>query len=362
LNICLLGDARSIHIKRLASSLVASGHSVHVVTHKPVDIPGAIVERFAVPAPGLTNPRGWESRRTHYLQKILRRHDVTNVHFLADWGLTPEIMKAGPVIATAWGSDIVPPPGEGMPLPELTSARVSLLRHAQAVTTCGPTFAETVARYAELERDRINVVPFGVDVAQFDNPKRRSDELLRVGFFKGFREVYGATDLIRAIPLVLERVPNVRFELIGDGAQLTECQNIATRMGLNQCIEWISRQAHSDIPGYLSRWDLTVIPSVCEAFGVAALESSAAGVPVVASDICGLRDTVLDGRTGLLVQPHSPKGIAEALTTLLLDDLQRAKMGTVGAGWVKTVFDQRRVMEKWVALYERVREQSVVMI
>lgn len=366
MKICFLGDARSVHIQRLACGLVASGHTVHVVTHKPADIPGVSVERFAVPTPGLTNPRGWAGRRTHYLQTILSRFDVTNVHFLADWGLTPEIMNAGCVVATAWGSDIDPPPGEGLPSPELTAARVSLLRHAQAVTTCGPTFADSVARYAELELDRIDVVPFGVDLDLFgrSTPLRssRAGGPQHVGFFKGFREVYGPTDLIRAIPRVLDRVPNVRFELVGDGAQLDECRNIATRLGVSECVEWIPRQPHSAIPTYLSRWDLTVIPSVCEAFGVAALESSASGVPVVASDVGGLRDTVLDGRTGLLVPPRSPAALADAISTLLLDDLLRTKMGAVGAGWVKSVFDQRVVVKKWVALYERVREESAAMV
>ncbi len=366
MKICLLGDARSVHMRRLACSLVAHDHSVHVVTHKPAEIPGVSVERFAIPAPGLTNPRGWEGRRAHYLQTLLHRFDVTNVHFLADWGLTPEIMKAGCVIATAWGSDIDPPPGEGMPSPELTAARVSLLRHAQAVTTCGSTFAGTVARYAELERDRIDVVPFGVDLHLFGRSaslrSSRAAGQFRVGFFKGFREVYGPTDLIRALPMVLDRVPNVRFELVGDGAQLDECRNIATRLGVGESLEWIPRQPHSAIPACLSRWDLTVIPSVFEAFGVAALESSAAGVPVVASDVGGLRDTVLDGRTGLLVQTRSPVALAEAISTLLLDDLLRAKMGAVGADWVKTVFDQRMVVKKWVALYERVREESMTMV
>ena len=366
MKICLLGDARSVHMQRLACSLVAGDHAVHVVTHKPAKIPGVSVERFAIPAPGLTNPRGWEGRRAHYLQTILHRFDVINVHFLADWGLTPEIMKAGCVIATAWGSDIDPPSGEGMPSPELTAARVSLLRHAQAVTTCGPTFAGTVAHYAGFPRDRIDVVPFGVDVDLFGRStslrSSRADGLFRVGFFKGFREVYGPTDLIRAIPMVLDRLPNVRFELVGDGAQLEECRNIATRLGVGESLEWIPRQPHIAIPAYLSRWDLTVIPSVCEAFGVAALESTASGVPVVASDVGGLRDTVLDGRTGLLVQPRSPMALAEAISTLLLDDLLRAKMGAVGAGWVKAVFDQRMVVKKWVALYERVREESAAMV
>ena len=57
MKICFLANTRTVHVARLVTGLAQRGHEVHVVTHKPADIPGATVERFAVPPPGLTNPR-----------------------------------------------------------------------------------------------------------------------------------------------------------------------------------------------------------------------------------------------------------------------------------------------------------------
>ncbi len=338
---------------------------MHIVTHKPAVVPGVSVERFRIPGPSLANPRRWHTRWEQYLRGFLRGFDIVNIHFLSDWGFTPEIMSDGCLIASAWGSDIVPPPGEGPPSPELTASRVMLLRHAGAVTTCGPTFAAAVAKFARIDLECIDVVPFGVDLELFRPDEAAVKQSLgsyRVGFFKGFRQVYGPTVLVRAIPLVLDELPDTRFDLVGDGPQLTECQTLAKKLGVDSSIQWIPRQPHNDIPKLLAQWDLTVIASVYEAFGVAALESSAMGVPVVATDVGGLRDTVCHEETGLLIPAKSVEALADALVTLLRDGPRRLQMGQAGREWVREHFDRRRVLDQWVHTYHRALDRASVWV
>lgn len=368
MNICLFGDARSAHIQCLARHLSACGHWVHIVTHKYVEVPGATVERFSVPRPSLSHPYRWHARWERYLLSFLRRFDVVNVHFLLDWGFTPEIMQHGRFVASVWGSDVVVPPGEGEPSPELTATRIAVLRHADAVTTCGPTFAMTVADYAGLPTERVDVVPFGVDLDLFklpecqedDEPPWESPRQNVVGFYKGFREVYGADALIRAIPIVLDACPETRFELIGDGPQRAECVALSEELGVASQIDWQPRRPHARMVDALARWRISVIPSIHEAFAVAALESSAMGVPVVASDVGGLRDTVLHGETGLRVPPQSPEAMARAIVELLRDDSKRQRMSRAGRKWVRGLFDWRQVVERWVRQYQQVCEQAPV--
>ncbi|MGB2984652.1 MAG: glycosyltransferase family 4 protein [Phycisphaerae bacterium] len=365
MKICMLGDAGSVHIQRLAPGLAERGHEVHIVCHKPVDVPGASVERFRVPPPSLRNPRRWHGRWRHYLRGLLDRFDIVNIQFLWDWGFTPEIMQRGCVVASAWGSDIVPPPGEGLPSPDATASCISLLRHADAVTALGPTFAGIVAKFAGIDVDRVDVAPLGVDLVLFrpsEIVKRRETGPHRVGFFKGFREVYGPTYLIRAIPIVLRDLPDTRFDLIGDGAQLSRCKSLAAEMGVDHSIQWIPRQSHHRIPSWLSRWDLTVIPSVCEAFGVAALESSAMRVPVVASNVGGLPDTVRDGETGLLVPARSPEALAEAIVALLNNTSRRRRMGEMGLEWVRTHYEWQHTLDQWEHAFRRALDRAAVMV
>jgi glycosyltransferase involved in cell wall biosynthesis len=352
-----------VHVRRLAVGLVEGGACVHVLTHKPAEIQGATVERFRVPLASISNPRRWASRRVRYLESFFDRFDVMNIHFLHDWGLTAEMLDRGNLIVTAWGSDVVPPPGEDSPSNELIEARRTMIRRAASVTACGPSFAKVVADFGGVAPDAVEVVPFGVDIRRF---RRREcgapPPSPRVGFFKGFREVYGAKYLIEAIPLILERCPDTLFELVGDGPQLGFCQALARELDLNHAILWLHRQPHDRIPALLARWDVAVIPSMFEAFGVAALEAAAAGVPVVASDVGGLRDTVRPTVTGLLVPAGNPAAIADGVATLLLDDDLRRRMGDTGRKLVEETYEEHQVLSQWMGLYERVATGAALIV
>jgi glycosyltransferase involved in cell wall biosynthesis len=367
MRICLLGDAQSIHLQQLAAGLARRGHEVRVATHKPAEIPGVEVERFRVPEASVTNLRGWDGRRTQYLRGFLRRFDVVNIQFLADWGFRfdPPLIENAALVATAWGSDIVDPPGETPANAELIEYRRTLLRRADAVTACGPTFAAMVAGYAGTDAGHVDVVPFGVDLTRFRRrmpSQRNRRKSPRVGFLKGFRAVYGPTVLMKAIPLVIGELPEAQFDLVGEGAELVRCQAMASELHIEHAIRWVPRQKHEGLPALLETWDLTVIPSVHEAFGVAALESSAMGVPVVASDVDGLVDTVLHGETGLRVPPGDPTALANAIAGLLKDRKLRTQMGESGRAMVEREYDMELVLELWLRFYERVRENNVVMV
>ena len=319
------------------------------------------------PEASVTNLRGWSGRRTQYLRGFLRRFDVVNIHFLMDWGFRfdPPLIEQAALVATAWGSDIVDPPGETPASAELIEYRRTLLRRADAVTACGPTFAGMVAEYARMDVGHVEVVPFGVDLARFRRRAFARTEARgspRVGFFKGFRAVYGPTVLMEAIPLVLREVPQARFDLVGDGAELSQCQVMAGELGVEHAVTWVPRQEHALLPALLETWDLTVIPSVHEAFGVAALESSAMEVPVVASDVGGLVDTVLHGETGLRVPTADPVALADAIVELLKDRELRRRMGEAGRAMVEREYDLEMVLDAWLRFYERAREINAVMV
>lgn len=363
MKLCIFGDAQSIHLQQLVPGLAALGLKVHIVTHKPAELPGATVERYAVPPPGLTNLRRWRQRRREYLRGFLKRFDVINIQFLQDWGfgceqsgVGREEMEAARIVATAWGSDIIDPPGETPASAELTAMRRMVLHSAARNTACGPSFAAEVERYAGLSAGDVAVLPFGVDIERFTPSDAAGNHQAPViGFYKGFRAVYGAIHLIRAMPLILERVPHARFELVGDGPTLKSCQAEASDLGVADSISWIPRQRHSRLPALLSRWALSVIPSELEAFGVAALESSAMGLPVVASDVCGLRDTVQHEHTGLLFLPGDHRQLAAAVLRILQDGQLAARLGLAGRDRVRPRFDWRFILPKWAAAFDAVR-------
>lgn len=366
MKICILGDAASIHIRRMAQGLAGRKNIVRVVSHKVADIPGVTVERFTVPAAGWRYPARWHQRRSMFLRRLLREHDIVHVHFLNDWGLTPTSVAAGRLVVSPWGSDIVKPPDMDAYPEDLVRIRRDLLLMAQQIIVHGRDFAQTVAAFAGLPVERIMTVPLGIDLDLFQprtpayaNRKENLCDSLPetspapiVGFFKGFKAVYGPTVWIQAMPRVLSRLPDARFELVGRGPLLETCQAMAQELGVAHATTWLDVHPHEEIPKRIGRWSLSVIPSFHESFCVAALESSAMEVPVVASRAGGLIETVRDGVTGLLVPPGDPEALADAVVKLLGDSSLRRKMGMEGRKLVMREYESSNCLDRLLDAYQ----------
>jgi glycosyltransferase involved in cell wall biosynthesis len=117
-------------------------------------------------------------------------------------------------------------------------------------------------------------------------------------------------------------------------------------------VEFAGEQKHADVPGVLRRIDIFAMPSTWEGFGVSALEASAMRLPIVASNIHGIPDVVVDSETGILVPPADPHAIASALRRLAVDAPLRARMGDAGRAYVEREYrwqDNAALMD---ALYD----------
>jgi len=349
----MLADAPCIHTRRLASSVAARGHYLRVVSYKSAEIPGVCVEPYRIPRFGLRYPARWHRRRTMYLRRLMREHDVVHVQFLQDFGLSPEIAAAGRLLVTPLGSDVVKPPEIPVWPEPIARYRRDLIRMGHTVCVWSRAFTGDVAAFADIPREAIEVVPMGVDLDQFQPRPREADRPLTVGFFKGFKPVYGPTVLARAIPKVLWRMPSARFELIGRGPQRDECRAIVESAGVGDAVTWIDPVPHESLPEHIARWDVCAIPSIGESFCVAALEAAAMEVPVVASRVCGLVETVRDGQTGLLVPPDDVDALTGAIVRLLTDAGQRRTMGRAGRELVAAEYEWNGCVQRWESLYAR---------
>jgi len=354
--ICLLADATCVHTQRIGAALAARGHFVRVISHKQDYIRGARVQRFSVPRFSPRYPARWHRRWTMYLRRIMRSHDVVHVNFLNDWGFTPEVAAAGCLVVSPWGSDIVKPPDLRAYPAGLLDTRRALLRMADLVVVYGHPFVEVVSEFAGLDRASIVSVPLGVDVRAFTPVDEHRRRPATVGFYKGFRAVYGPDVWIDAMPRVLEAVPEARFDMVGDGPMLEACRAAVRRHGVGASVNWVPRQPHEAVPEMIGSWSLSVMPSICEAFGVAALECAAMQTPVVASDVCGFRETVRDGETGVLVPPGDPIRLADAVVGLLEDADLRSRMGRAGRKMVEASFDWSDCVDQLLAAFESARQ------
>ena len=192
------------------------------------------------------------------------------------------------------------------------------------------------ARYLEslgVPRDRIAVIPNGVDVEAFRAvpPDRRARDGVTALFVgRLYPRQKGLEPLVEAFASVPSSV-GLRLRLVGEdwgGADLV--RDRASAGGVAERVTIVGPLPRADLLQEYARADLLVLPSRFEPFGIVLLEAMAAGLPVVASRTGGIPEVVAEGGTGLLVEPGDPAALAEALTRLAEDGTLRARMGARG--------------------------------
>lgn len=210
------------------------------------------------------------------------------------------------------------------------------------------------------------VIPCGADIDNFQvlaksaartllgwNPKSRV--VLYVGRFDRRK---GIDTLVKAMAEV--SVENTRLVIVGgsdpnqaDGRERQRVEAIVAELGLKPQTEFVGMVGHDRLPLYYSAADVCVVPSHYEPFGLVAIEAMACGTPVIASDVGGLRFTVIPEETGFLVPPQSVSGFAAAIQRTLTDQLWAKKAQKQAAMRVRTHFSWSSVSLQLSELYHQ---------
>ncbi len=206
---------------------------------------------------------------------------------------------------------------------------------------------------------RVSVVPCGVDLELFRpvgpveerTPGRaRIVVVSRLVQRKGVGNVISALAELPGVELVVAGGPE-RAEL-GSDPEACRLAALADELGLADRVDFRGRVAREDLPALLRSADAAVCVPWYEPFGIVPLEAMACGVPVVASAVGGLLDTVVDGETGVLVPPRSPERLAEVLRELLADGEARERMGRAGVERTRARYSWGLVADQTLRVYE----------
>jgi glycosyltransferase involved in cell wall biosynthesis len=173
----------------------------------------------------------------------------------------------------------------------------------------------------------------------------------------------GLDDLIGAFAIVHREVgAAVRLRIAGDGPERARLERLASDAGIGAEVEILGWLPHDDLPAFLQGLDVFVLPSVYEGFGVAAVEASATGLPVVASNVYGIPDVVRHGETGLLTPARDPEALAAAIRRLVDSAELRASLGSAGRSYVAARYDWRENTATMERLYQELSDTSTTAV
>lgn len=377
-----LTGAPAWHATELAVALARAGNDVRVYARS--DAPG---RPEAVPlAPGATLLHVPAGPTTPMAEEALLRHTKLFGERLAegwvDGSWSPDVIHAHYWLSGL--ASMVASRGAQVPIvltyQELGSRRRRYLGEADTSPTCRIGFERELGRSVDrvithcrdetselirlgVPRKQITIVPLGVDPDRFAPdgslapPRRNPARIVMVGAPGELRERKGYADAIQALRLV----PDAELVVVGGPArrdlrtdpQARRLRSVAASVGVTDRVRLVGQVPREEVPRWYREADLITSASWYDSFGITALEGMAAGVPVIATEVGGFPDTVVDGLTGRLVPPHQPAALGHAIRTVLSDPIRRVEYAAAGLDRARQVYSWDRLASRVVAEYEQ---------
>jgi glycosyltransferase involved in cell wall biosynthesis len=194
----------------------------------------------------------------------------------------------------------------------------------------------------------------GVDVTLF-KPLNKPNEEIKIMLVGRMLKDKGVEEFVAAAKLLKDEIRIVRFILVGDpdyGNPSSIPIDVLKNWNSKGIIEWWGKR--EDMISVYSQADIVVLPSYREGLPKVLLEAAACGLPIVATDVPGCREIILDGINGILVPVKNSVALADAIKKLIEKPELRSRMGVKGRELVENEFSQDKIIKETLELYEKV--------
>jgi glycosyltransferase involved in cell wall biosynthesis len=363
ITIAYVADGSSVHTRRFLSYLANKGFNIHLITYTPsrienVKIHNVATARTRIPLRIIQSIR--------LIKKI--KPDVLHAFYITNNGVVAALSGFHPLILSAWGSDIGTDPEKSRMVRFLIKLA---LKTADLVET-GDELGRRRLMELSVDPKKIFLHNMGVDTTLF-SPAAKSVELRRslgidnsysVLCARWWRPEYHVAVLIRAIPFVLEKMPGVKFILIGGGMLETELKELVTRLGVGEHVSFVGRVAEEEMPKYLASVDIYVDTGTDIEFdyfgkilktrggggmGQTTRQAMACGTPQIFSNQMNVRHG--NWFRGLIYEQMDYRDLAEKIVHLLRDETLRKRIGEESRKVVLQTCDMEKIMAKWETVY-----------
>jgi glycosyltransferase involved in cell wall biosynthesis len=238
-------------------------------------------------------------------------------------------------------------------------------RRSDAIVTVADAMIDQSVAAGICRREKMTTVYSGMEIGDF-TPTNYDREGVRqswgvrdnevvVGTIARLFRKKGYEQLLPIMAAAAQREPRLRFVWVGDGAQRRDYEAELERLGLRDRTTLTGLVPPAEIPRMLAGFDILAHTSQWEGLPRGVAQALLMRVPVVAFDIDGTPEVVLDGQTGRLARLGDLDGFTEALLALAADGEQRSRMGAAGRAHCRERFDWRRMVTALIRVYERLR-------
>lgn len=358
LTVLLLADANSVHTLRWANSLASCGLRVRIFSLGGVS---NFIGSYS-PDVKVITPHQSVRYREGGLSKIIYlkafplllrtirelKPDIVHAHYATSYGLLGALSLFRPFVLSVWGSDVYS-------FPRRSFLHKWLLQlnfwRADCLLSTSHAMADEVGLYCKKE---VKITPFGIDLKFFKPIKGLEQGDIVIGTVKSLEPCYGIEYLIRAFAILRERNKSLPLKLVivGGGALELELRQLVAELDIQGVTTFSGRIPHVEVVKYLNMLTVPVFVSLSESFGVAAIEAGACEKAIVVSKVGGLPEVVVDGVTGLVVNPRDPDGTALAIEHLIFNEDRRVQMGKAARVRIKNNYEWNSNVQEMIDIYK----------
>lgn len=360
--IIFISAANNIHTVRWVNAL-SDKYDIHLVTCKNhSEIFNQINKSVKIYILKYKAPIGYYLN-ARQLKKIYNdvKPNLVNVHYASGYGTLARMAKIHPILLSVWGSDIYDFPKESKLKYRILEKN---LLNVNAIGSTSIKMKEELERlYPNIEK-KIYITPFGVDTNKFKKINReRNDNEFRIGIVKTLKKKYGISDLILAFNQLKKNIEskgkndiNVKLYIYGDGEQKQELLNLIENLNLNNYVFLKGKIKNEQVPEVLNDLDLFCATSILnsESFGVAVVEAMACELPIIATDVDGFKEVLVNGKTGVIVKRQDIAAIATAMEDLIFNRDKRIEYGKNARKRVLEKYSWDKNVEYMMSVYEEV--------
>ena len=255
-------------------------------------------------------------------------------------------------------------------IPLIASKRLNVekacLETAECIVATSPQEREHMRNLVSA-KGNVEMIPCGTDIQRFGAVSRSQARLhlgipeasLMVLYVGRFDQRKGIETLVRAVSRsIFPGLADIQLTIVGgsrpgqsDGMERQRIEEIVDQLGLRTFTTFPGQISHDDLPYYYGAANLCVVPSHYEPFGLVAIEAMASGIPVVASQVGGLKFTVVPEKTGLLCPPKDEQAFTEAIDRILARPAWQVELGQAARKRVETMFSWEGVAQQLSELY-----------
>ncbi len=338
------------------ANLLSEKHELHLVSYdRPVRFEKAMrfsfhrVELFTYPLFERV-PCCYSLALVSKLVEIIRSYklDIVHAHYAVPNAISAYLAKkicneSAKAITTLHGTDsyLV---GLHPSYKEVTQFS---MEQSDALTTVSNYLKKRTLKEFDISRE-ITVIPNFVDPKRFRKLKSE-EEQKTICHSSNFRRVKRIPDIIKAFRVISKKI-NCRLHLIGDGPVRPKAEKLAKNLGVEEDVYFFGKV--KKVEEIIGKSDLFLLPSEDESFGLAALEAMSCEVPVVASNVGGLRELISHGVDGYLVKIGETKELAECSLKILQNEKLHRKFGRKAREKVLKKYTPEKIVPKYLRLYE----------